>query len=290
MNISNLFRWLVFALILGSANTAWAATVSWGALTTNAVADCDEAGNCDIDSVADADGGSMNASASSSISDPRGNSNASATLSGTSLTPTLSVFAESLTDPAQDPSLVQATASGIQAYTNLDIARTITLDLALTTAPIVGSFPGTAVIGNVVVFKPGAPELTFEGDDILDIPLDPLLDSAIGAPSVFASSLFSSTSASFTFDVAAGESFLIWALLVAQAENGGLADASNTLVTKLFEGDPINGLGAELGSDELLIASQDVGVIPLPAGAWLFLTGVTLIAGLSRRRKGLPAS
>ena len=285
MNVSIPFRILLLVGFLGLSHAAGAATVSWGALATSGIASCDSAGNCDVNSAADADGGSNSASASTQLGDARGNSSASATLSGVSLTPTLSVFADSFSGTGVPSNLVQSSASGIQAYTNLDIARRITLDLSLTTGLVEGLNPlGNAVVANVAVFKPGAPELTFSGDTLEEIVLDPILATAIGAPSLLKTPLFSFTETTFEFDVAAGESFLIWALLVAQAEDGGIADASSTLRMNLFAG------SLELGPNELDIASQQVGVIPLPAGIWLFLSAIGLLAGLSWRRKSLTAS
>ncbi len=276
---------LLALLILAISSGAGAATISWGALATSVVGDCDGLGNCTFNTAEDADGGSSTASASSQITDPRGNSTANATLSGIALTPNLSVFADSLGDPTQDPDLVQSSASGIQAYTNLDIARTITLDLQLTTGPqgVVGN--PASVLATVSVFKSlVAPELTFSGDTFEDLLIDPVLLSGMSAPPLIALPGLTSPPTIFEFDVAANEHFLILASLVAQAGNGGVADASSTLTIDLREGNQA------LGPDELRIASQSTGVIPLPAGVWLFLTGVGLVGGLSWRHKGRATS
>ena len=195
------------------------------------------------------------------------------------MTPTLSVFADSLSDPTSDPDLVQSSASGIQAYTSTE-NRTITLDILLTTGEVSGPLLSTnAVVANVVVFKPGAPELTFDGDTLEEIALDPILASAHRSAGLFATPFSSIPSASLEFDVVAGESFLIWALLLAQSEDGGVADASSTLSMQLFD------TGSELDENDLIIASKNVGVVPLPAGVWLFLSGIGLIVGLGSRRK-----
>jgi len=285
MKALNPFRTLLIVCFLSFGHGASAATVSWGALATGGIGSCDGSGNCDVNSAADADGGSNSASASTLLNDARGTSSASSTLSGASLTPTLSVFADSFSGTGIPSNLVQSSASGIQAYTNLDVARTITLDLSLTTGLVEGINPlGNAVVANVAVFKPGAPELTFTGDTLEEIALDPILNSAIGAPSLLKTPLFSVTEAKFEFDVAAGESFLIWALLVAQAEDGGIADASSTLRMNLFEG------AVELGTEQLAIASRSVSAIPLPAGLWLFLSGIGIVAGFARRQKTPSAS
>ena len=74
---------------------------------------------------------------------------------------------------------------------------------------------------------------------------------------------------SLTFDVAAGESFGIFASLSAGSFQG-TADAFNTLT-----------LGFE--DDEFIQAVTQPSVVPLPAGAWLFISGLLGIIGFSNK-------
>ena len=282
MQASIIIRLLLVTVFLGFTQAASAATVSWGALATSTITSCDDLGNCDINSLEQANGGSSSASASTLIdTDPRGTSSAEATLSGSAMTPTL----RALADASAGPNQVLSTASGIQAYTNLDVDRTITLNLSLSVLPftpttLVNPFANAAT-AQVAVFL--ADSITITGDDFSDILLDPILQTPIASDLLLASPFLSLLNTSFEFDVAAGQDFLIWAGLQTIAEDGGTIDARNTLTVSLFEGN------LELGPDQLAIASEQVGVIPLPAGVWLFLTGVGLVAGLSRRRK-LPTA
>jgi hypothetical protein len=62
-------------------------------------------------------------------------------------------------------------------------------------------------------------------------------------------------------------------------ERGGIADAFNTFTMQFSDNSGLTAVGI-----------PDVSAIPLPAGAWLFLTGIGVVAGLSRRRKALPTS
>jgi hypothetical protein len=89
-----------------------------------------------------------------------------------------------------------------------------------------------------------------------------------------------------SFFVGAGENFLIWAGLQSKARDGGLADASSTFLIVIQETN-----GASVDRSMLGVTSLDsVGVVPLPAGVWLFLSGIGIIAGLSRRGKqSLPS-
>lgn len=279
MNASNLLRVLFVAVFLSVTHSAGAATISWGALATSSIIGCDET-DCTVIDNTDAEGGSTSASALTLIDESRGISFAEATLSGGTLTPdALTPQLRVLADANSGANLITSSASGIQAYTNLDIARTITLDLLLTTGNGGVSGSPASVLATVSVFKSFvAPELTFTGDTFEDLIIDPVLLTGMSAPPLFALPGFTSPPTSFEFDVSVGEHFLILASLVAQAGDGGIADASSTLNIGLYEGNQA------LGPKELNIASQSMSVIPLPAGVWLFLTGVGLVAGLSRRR------
>jgi hypothetical protein len=199
------------------------------------------------------------------------------------MTPTL----RALADASAGPNQVLSTASGIQAYTNLDVDRTITLNLSLSvllpfTPETLANPFANAATAQVAVFLTDS--ITITGDDFSDIVLDPILETPIASDFLLASPFVSLLTTSFEFPVEAGQDFLIWAGLQTIAEDGGTIDARNTLTVDLFEGN------LALGPDQLAIASEQIGVIPLPAGVWLFLTGVGLVAGLSRRRKLASAS
>lgn len=272
MNIKRLTpNALLFTLLIVSGS-AHAAVVGWGAATTNSTAsNCPSNGLCTTanngDFAYNGDGGEGQSSAASSET-TYGTSNAASTLSGTSFTPNLQAYAQ-----ASDNGGAFANAMGVQGYTYTGVAKTITLDLNLSATIDDGSEGEAEAFAKIAVIF--ADQLGFYTD----------FGTAVfeAAPSGSVRTLTQSdlritsstnlTSHSLSFDVLPGDEFLVWAGLRANAWRGGEADAFSTL-TMMFD-DP-TGLAA---------ASQPlVGAVPLPAGVWLFLSGVALVSGLSRRK------
>ena len=269
MKMLNWYRLLVTAIVLIVSQSAGAVSVNWGTLATSSINNCVLLTCTVIDSEEQGAAG-MNASASTDIIEPgMWESSATSSLNDTAgtFTPTLGVKSVGLAANT----LVESSASGIQGYTNLGGDRTITIDLALdidaiTNFGLVSAF--------AVVFMTDELELT--GDSFDDAILGQGFETAAG------SALLSKTAfdlnplqqvTSFGFDVLDGEDFLIWAGLFALAGPGDTADASNTLGMTLRVGnDPID-------VSTLDVASQRTSVIPLPAGVWLFLTGIVFVAG-----------
>lgn len=277
MKKSTRLRTLLSALFLAFSHSVTADTISigWGALATSSVTTCADVLCTSTTTISEEMGGNMNADVSTNIIDagiPAGwESSAHAMLSdaANSYTPSLGVRAavENGTD------LVLSTASGIQSYTNLGGDRTLTIDLLLTTQEVSGI---ASILGNVAIYRTDA--LEFVDGDINNVALDPAIDT-IGE-SVLSDSL---GNASISFNIAPNESFLILASLSALAISSGTADASNTLTMVLLEN------GNTLDLTDFAVASRSVGAVPLPAGVWLFLSGIGLVIGLTRRRN-IPAS
>jgi len=296
MNPSILYRFLLVAVFLGFTHSVSGATISWAALAASATVEC-PGGLCLITSEEAADGGGSTASATTLVDNDQGEAFAEATLMGSAFTPTLGVRAD--TRGIAD-TLALASASGLQAYTNTGTdTTTITLALTLTTGIVSGAgadptsilFPldaSNVVFSLLDVYRTDA--LEFIGEDIntLELLSDP---AEVTAPILYKTVGQEMLSASIEItDVAPGESFLIWAGLFAKAQGvEGFANASSTLTMELFEGLNPQDL-KPIDLSQFSVASQNLGVIPLPAGVWLFLTGVGLVAGLSRRRKFSAAS
>lgn len=287
-------RALILSLVIGATfgygQTASAAIlsvegpVSWLAVTQVATGFCTPA--CSgIESAGD----SGISSASSQLTSGGNTASAGAILSSTDYTPELSALADS------DRAAVEAFANGVQSYTNLGPSRTILLDLSLSANVIPGTGGTTNAVANVAVFSLASLDTWYrglgtqlEGDksslfgyDSLD-PNDAAGDDARTRLSVSGVNGYATPVIdTISFFVEQGQSFLVWAGLEVDARNGGLADASSTLNLNLLESD-----GTPVDISSLDVASLgSVGVVPLPAGVWLFLSGIGLVAGLSRRRQ-----
>jgi len=291
MKASTLFKALPVVVLLAFTHSANAVSVSWGALAFSSITDCLDAFCLSLgtssDQVADDD---MTASVQTDLNEAGSRSFADATLSGSSFTPTLSVLADSTTTNAF-PNLVLASASGVQGYTNTSSGTiNVIVDLNLSADHVTGfGAPGPLSLGTVSAFA-----VVFLNTASLEVTEDTLGNIFLGGgfENNAGSAILNAPAGgpppaeipdqmdSFSFDVAAGENFLIWAGLQALASSGGIGDARNTLTVDL----------RDINLDNFSIASGDVAVIPLPAGVWLFLTGIGIVAGLSRRRKSLAAS
>lgn len=261
------------------AATAYPGPLGWAAVTNVAIGNCTPACN-GIQSAGDID---IN-NAFSSITSPLDGSTAwaEAQLSNTSYTPVLRTFANS------DDSAVEAFANGVQSYTNFGEARELTLDLSLSAMVTPGLGGVTDAVANVAVFALSGLDTLYTGlgsqleGNGRDLFQDTLGEDARARLSISGvNSYVSPVADSISFFVGKGQSFLIWAGLQSKARNGGLSNAGSTFLIDINEsnGDPV--ARADLGVTSL----DSVGVVPLPAGVWLFLTGIGLVAGLSRRRR-----
>ena len=274
-------RHLVSLFLIGllslSGGGAHAAVVGWGAATSNSTASncplaCSTLNNGDFAFASD--GGEGQTSAASS-EDTYGFSDAEAVLSDTSFLPTLRALGSSLAGQG-----AFANATGVQGYTYTGPAQTITLDINLsaTLDESAGSSARAEAAAQVAVIF--ASELAFFTDFGTAVFEAAPPGSVRGTSQLFKSTGLDLTSDSIVFDVVPGDEFLVWAGLQAEAWRGGIANAFSTLTLQFL--DAQNQL-LDLGAGAASVAA--VNPVPLPAGAWLFLTGIGALAGFTRRRK-----
>jgi hypothetical protein len=262
------------AILLLVSGAADAAIVGWGAATTNSTAsNCPINGLCNTENNGDfaynGDGGEGKASASSSET-TYGTSNASSALSGTSYTPTLKAYAR-----ADDNGGAFALAMGVQGYTYSGPGKSITLDLNLTANIDDGSEGEAQAFAKIaVIFTDQLDFYTDFGTAVFEAAPTGSVRAITQTDLLITSSTYGD-SHSLTFDVVDEQDFVIWAGMQAKAWRGAEADAFGTL-TMMFD-DPA-GLTAAT-------APTTVGAVPLPAGAWLFFTGIVALAGFERRNK-----
>jgi hypothetical protein len=264
---------LLLALLLFSA-PASAVVTGWGAATTNSTAsNCPSNGLCTTANNGDFayanDGGAGQSSAASNET-TYGTSRAASALSGTTFTPNLQAYAA-----ADDDGGAFALAMGVQGYTYAGPAKTITLDLNLSADIADGSEGRAEAFAKVaVIFASNLDFYTDFGTAVFEA----APSGSVRETSQTDLRITSSSNGSFhqmSFDVVPGDEFLVWASLQANAWRGGEADAFSTL-TMLFD-DP-TGLSASSGG------TPPVNPVPLPAGVWLFLSGIALLAGIGKRK------
>lgn len=259
---------LLLALLLCSQGSARAVTiegpVSWGTLATSATGQCNPACS-NIDAEREA-GGPQQSGVSTELDDAKGLSRAQAILNDApgNYTPIL----RALANANAGANVVEATATGVQSYNNTGGDRTILLNLSLD-ADLSGDARSSA---QVAVFLNDS--LAYFRNDFGTTAFEP----ETGEELIASAQLFGQQSSDLSFFVGAGQDFLIWAGLQVSAESGGTADAFNT-----FTVDIVDATGLVAAS------SAAIGAVPLPAGAWLFLSGIGFVAGLSRRRKNYRA-
>ena len=264
---------LLLTLMLFSA-PASAAVVGWGAATTNStVSNCPSNGLCSTENNGDFafnDDGGRHQSSAASNETTYGTSRAASALSGTTFTPNLQAYAK-----ADDEGGAFALAMGVQGYTYAGQAKTITLDLNLSAVINDGSEGRAEALARVAVIFT---------NDLFFSPFFGTLSEAAPSGSIRETSqtvlrITSSTNGNFhqiSFDVLPGDEFLVWAGLEAKAWRGAEADAFSTLTMNFDDPTGLSAAGAD---------SPPVSAVPLPAGAWLFLSGLALLGGLRRRTR-----
>lgn len=278
MNCPAPFRYLPVAVLLAISLPAQAASVSFGTLAISGVLDCSSLPCSEISNI---DGGSGIDPAISDFTETTGSGDVTLAEAiavyddAGAYTPSLGVYVDNLSGFYAG---AVASASGIQAYSNTGIdPLSISLDIMLSIDDRQGF--GSAVGGQVALFRTGAIEITGDPNDFSSVVINP------GNPDLIQSVPVAAVgTTTLDFVVAPGEDFLIWASLSASALEGSLVDARNTLSFGLS----VNGVENDISS--LSIASENVGVIPLPAGVWLFLTGIGLVGSLTWRRKAAAVS
>lgn len=223
----------------------------------------------------DIDGGPGATSSYSSLANTDGHGQAVAALNGGGLRlPTLGAEAFSGAN-----SRVSAEAAGMSKYTYAGASTDFTLDLTLdgevfdpTTPP---EFPDASLVANLVVVLASALEFasdypTFAFEVVPGTPNATLLDET--SIDFFTLDLFDSgrqtVTQSVSFTLNDGDQIFVWANLVATGVRGGTADAFNT-ASLVFSAGNVAGLTA----------------VPLPAGAWLLLSCISVIAA---RRSRVP--
>lgn len=224
----------------------------------------------------DIDGGPGLGSSYSSLANGDGNGQAAAALNGGGAgLPVLRAEAYSGAN-----SRVGAEAAGMRKYVYRGAASNFTLALTLdgevndpTSPP---SAPDASLVANLVVVL--ASELGYSSDygtfAFEVVALDPgatLLDET--SINFFSLGLFDtglqSVTQSVSFTLNDGDEIFVWANLVASGIRGGTADAFNT-ASLAFSAGNVAGLTA----------------VPLPAGAWLLLSGFGIIAARRTRTNG----
>ena len=162
----------------------------------------------------------------------------------------------------------------MQGYTYNGVGETITLNLDLD-ATFSGDSGASAQVGvfftNNLTFRTGQ-------TGFATLAFEEASDSLMASTQLLASESFNNLTAdnlTLSFDVLPGTEFLVWAGLQVDAKFGGVADADNTFTMSFNE---------EAKGSLTATAMPDIGAVPLPAGIWLFLTGIVAFVGLSRRR------
>ena len=271
------FTALAVISLTGSAVNAQAALVDWGTRATTSVADCPSFCT-NFTFGPDLGGVNVANTGVSSVDQIRGSAMASATLSGGLNTPVLR--AESYANPNSNGAF--ATAFGVQGYTYNGPGETLVLDVnldGLVDDPEMDTRE-TNVSLEVVLYQP-EPFGFFRDRGTLDFEVGakPLLQPDSSEASVLLQLDFfnpSNDSGQIFVDVVTGDEFYIWALLRAEAESGindaTSADAFNT------------GTMGFQNEASLNLTPVSSSVVPLPAAAWLFGTGLIALLGLARRR------
>jgi len=206
------------------------------------------------------DGGAFSSSAYTSLSNADGNGQATASLTGPDLLPSLGAQGFSGPDSRTD-----SNANGMLGYIYTGAsATTISLDLTLdgSAAGEGWAYSDVAVIlGNVTYYTTHYPTFIYEV-----VPGDPSL-SILGTSnmSIAADVGLQSLTDSISFTLNPGDQFFVWAGLNAGGIRGGYGDAFNTLSMSFSD-------------------STGINAVPVPAAAWLFASGLLGLIGVARRK------
>ena len=204
---------------------------------------------------------------------------AEATFNLGALTPVLraEAFAEDLR-PMSDPN-ISGEAYGLQTYQNISgTTQTYTLNLSLDGDVLkapgssyidaeVDIFTGTDIVANFSSCGGSAAEWmagfsSYICGSQIGIGFTPYIEIAVDGPQ--------SLTDSVSFDIAAGDTFTIYAELTALTF-GGYADAFSTL-------------GMTFDDTSSLAALGPMTAVPVPAAVWLFVSGLVGLIGVARRK------
>ncbi len=309
MSFKKLLKYPAIGLITLFSIQAQAAIVGWGTASFSTVAtNCPSGSLCSTQNngqfIRDSEVNPNVTSASSEVDIPEGLTSGNATLDGGNFTPLLTGYALSKSVGGfPDNSGAFSTSIGAQGYTYSGPAQNLEIDLTLSAILDENGAADSLARAQARV-------VVFTGPDVDKVPFftdlgtylfeelpgtTPALDvSFIQSPilSVNVNStrlLLRDTETLVIEDVVPGQEFLVWASLSTNAYREGEADARNTFTLEFFNETP----PGTLPGDRVPLSANSLGAIsvaspnpvPLPAGAWLFLTGIGAIYGFSRRRK-----
>lgn len=319
MSSGNILKYSAIGLFALLSTQGQAAIVGWGTASSSTVAtNCPSGSLCSTQNngqfIRNSETNPQVSNASSEVDIAEGLTSGSATLDGGNFTPLLTGYGLSRSVGGfPDNSGAFSTSIGAQGYTYTGPAQTLELDLTLTSFldETAASDSLARARGRVVIFT---------GQDVGSVPFftDPstylfeelpgtgldvdIIDEqfTIGTNDIPALSNpppekgNAEETVTVFLDVVPNQEFLVWASLFTSAYREGEADATNTFKLEFFN----QTLPGTDPADRTPLTPNSLGAtsvaalnpIPLPAGIWLFLTGIGLIGGLGWRRKSAIAS
>ena len=268
---------LTLTFLLGTALEVQAALVYWGTQAVTSVARCP--GFCTDFTFGPVLGGVNEASSGvSSVDQSRGSAMASASLSGGLSTPVLR--AEAYANPNSNGAF--ATAFGVQGYTYSGPGETLVLDISLdgvVSDPELDPLETNVSLEVVLYASDPFGFYTSRGTLDFEVGANPLTQPDLSEASVqlqLDHTNPNNDSGQISINVATGNEFYIWALMRAESEAGNtdatFADAFNT-ATMGFQNEAI-----------LSLVPASPAVIPVPAAAWLFCSGLLGLIAVARRK------
>jgi hypothetical protein len=183
-------------------------------------------------------------------------------------------------DATFDDDRTQAVAQAYQVFTST-VAQTIVLDITLNSVVTNGADGTSGVLSNVYVYGGSnfavqdgfcsGGRFTFGGIYLCGDEIATSSRNGLDWSNLFNGGTDPTLTDSLSFTVAAGEAFGIFGDLSAGSFQG-TADAFNTLT-----------LG--FGDDTFITAVTIPSAVPLPAAAWLFISGLLGILGIGNRKR-----